>query len=63
MTNDIEEAEELLHKEDWRMLNILGVVRGATKGLRRLHTTFGGVGLFSLATEQLIRRVNILMQH
>ena len=63
MTNDIEEAEDLTQKEDWTMLNILGVARTVTKGLRRLQSTFGGFGLFSLATEQLIGRVNLLMQH
>ena len=63
MTNDIEEAEELTQKEDWAMLNILGIARTVTKGLRRLQPTFGGFGLVSLATEQLISRVNLLMQH
>ena len=33
----------LLHKEDYRMLNVLGVVRSVTKGLHRLHTSFGGL--------------------
>jgi hypothetical protein len=34
-----------------------------TKGLRCLHTTFGGFGLFNLPVEQLICRVNMQMQH
>jgi hypothetical protein len=63
MTNDIEEAENLLNKEDYRMLNLLRVVQTVTRGLRKLHTTFAGFGLYSLATEQLINRVNILFQH
>ena len=33
------------------------------RGLRRLQPTFGDFGLFNLATEQLISRVNMLMQH
>ncbi len=45
------------------MLNVLGVVRRVTKGLRRLHTSFGGFGMFNLPVEQLICRVNMLMQH
>ncbi len=63
MTNDLEVTDNLLHKEDYRMLNVLGVVRSVTKGLRRLHTSFGGFGLFNLLVEQLICRVNMLMQH
>jgi hypothetical protein len=54
MTNDIEEAEKVLQESDYKMLNILGVVRAVTKGLRKLHTTFGGFGLFSIPMEQLI---------
>jgi hypothetical protein len=54
MTNDLKVTDNLLHKEDYRMLNVLGVVRSVTKGLRRLHTSFGGFGLFNLPVEQLI---------
>ena len=54
MTNDLEVADNLLHKEDYRMLNVLGVVHSMTKGLRRLYTSFGGFGLFNLPVEQLI---------
>ena len=35
MTNDLEASDNLLHKEDYRMLNILGVIRSVTKGLCR----------------------------
>jgi hypothetical protein len=63
MTNDLEVAEQLLNKVDYKTLNLLGVVRTATKGLRKIHTTFGGFGLHSLATEQLISRVNAFLQH
>ncbi len=63
MTNDLKAADNLLHKEDYRTLNIVGVARSITKGLRCLHTTFGGFGLFNLPVEQLICRVNMLMQH
>jgi hypothetical protein len=63
MTNDLEVTDNLLHREDYRMLNLLGVVRSMTKDLQQLHTSFGGFGLSSLLVEQLIGRVNMLMQH
>ncbi len=63
MTNDLEITDNLLHKEDYRMLNVLSIVCSMTKGLLRLHTSFGGFGLFNLLVEQLICRVNKLMQH
>ena len=37
------------------MMNILG--------WRKLHSTFGGIGLFDFPTEQLIERLNLLLQH
>jgi hypothetical protein len=37
MTNNLEVTDNLLHKEDYRMLNILRVVRIVTKGLWRLR--------------------------
>ena len=63
MTNDLKAADSLLQDEDYRMLNVLGVARSVTKGLQSLHTTFGGFRLFNLPVEQLISRVNMLLQH
>jgi hypothetical protein len=63
MINDIKPANKLLDKEDYRTLNILGVVRTVRRGLRKLHTMFGGFGLFNLAMEQLISRINMFFQH
>jgi hypothetical protein len=63
MTKDMEAAENLLNKEDYQMLNLLGVVWTVTRGFRKIHTTFGGFSLNSLATEQLISRINTLFQH
>ena len=63
MTNDIEEAEELFKEQEQETLNILGILKNVTKELRRLTPTFGGFGLFNLATEQLIGRINMMMQH
>jgi hypothetical protein len=54
MTNNIEEAASVNTKIDYKMLNILGVARTVTKGLRMLHTTFGGFGFLSVPIEQLI---------
>ena len=63
LTNYLEEADNLLSDLEGKTLNILGVAKTATIRLRQLHTTFGGIGLFNLATEQLISRVNLLLQH
>jgi hypothetical protein len=63
MNNDIEQASTLLDDVDYRTLNVLGILRNVTKGLRKIHTTFGGFGLFDLATEHLISRVNMFFQH
>ena len=49
MTNNLEATE-----------SIFNTVR---RELRKLHTTFGGCGLFHLPTEQLICQLNMLLQH
>jgi hypothetical protein len=63
MTNDLKVVDSLLHNEEYRILNILGLVRSITKGLHCLHTIFGRFGLFNLPVKQLICQVNMLMQH
>jgi hypothetical protein len=45
------------------MMPILGVACTVKRELRKLHTTFGGFVLFHLTTEQLICRINMLLQH
>jgi hypothetical protein len=62
MTNDIKLAVKLLDIVDYRTLNILGILRNVTKGLRKIHTMFGGFGMFDLPMEQLISRVNMFFQ-
>jgi hypothetical protein len=57
------EAENLLNKEDYCMLNLLGVVQTVIRGLRKIHTTFCRFGLYSIAMEQIINRINTLFQH
>jgi hypothetical protein len=63
MTNDLEVEDSLHHDEEFKILNVLGMVRSITKGLRCLHTAFRGFGLFKLPVEQIICQVNMLMQH
>jgi hypothetical protein len=63
MTNKIELAATLLDEVNYKTLNVLGILQNITKGLRKIHTTFRGLGLFDLATEQLISRVNMFFQH
>jgi hypothetical protein len=63
MTNKIEPAATLLDEVDNKTLNVLGILPNITKRLHKIHTTFGGFGLFDLATEQLISRVNMFFQH
>ncbi len=46
MTNDIKLAAKLLDNVNYKTLNVLGILRNVTKGLRKIHTTFGGFGLF-----------------
>ncbi len=54
MTNDIEEAASVNTEINYKMLNVLRVARTVTEGLQMLHMTFGGFGLLSVPTEQLI---------
>ncbi len=46
MTNNFERAEKLLDNTNFKTLNVLGVMRNVTRGLQKLHTAFGGFGLF-----------------
>jgi hypothetical protein len=63
MTNNIEEAASVLNETNYKILNVLGVAHTVTKGLQKLHTTFEGFGLLSIPMEQLICRINMLLQH
>ncbi len=63
LTNSVEAAEKCLEEVDYTLLPLLNVNRHVRKGWRRLHQTFGGIGLLHLPTEQLICRLNILQQH
>ncbi len=63
MTNDLKDIETIFNKADYEILPILGVARTVNRELRKLHTTFGGFGLFNLPMKQLICRINILLQH
>jgi hypothetical protein len=63
MTNDLESTEMIFDKADYETMPILGVARTVKRELRKLHPTFRGFGLFHLPTEQLICRINTLLQH
>ena len=63
LSNDLAAAAQCLQPLEFRMLPHLGVNRHIKSGWRRIHQTFGGVGLIDLPVEQFICRVNIFMQH
>ena len=53
----------MITDHDFSLLNILSVARTVKKGWRKLYTTFGGFEFRNFATEQLIERLNLLLQH
>jgi hypothetical protein len=63
MTNDLDATEMIFDEADFETMTILGVAGTVKRELRKLHTTFGGFRLFHLPTEQLICRINMLLQH
>jgi hypothetical protein len=63
MTNDMEPAAKLLDVIDHKTLNLFGILQNVIKSLRKLHTAFGGLGMFDLPTEQLISLENMFFQH
>jgi hypothetical protein len=63
LTNDWSAATTCLDTTDFKILPLIGVNRHINKALGGIHYTFGGVGLFDLAVEQHICRVNIFCQH
>jgi hypothetical protein len=63
MTNDLEATETIFNKSNYKILSILGVACTVKRELRKLHTSVGGFGLLNLLTEQLICRINMLLQH
>ena len=63
LTNSLADAESCLGDLEFTLLPLLNVNRHIRTGWRRLHQSFGGIGLLHLPTEQLICRLNILQQH
>ena len=59
----LQDMGELCHNFAYQSLPFLGINRNITAGLRYIHTAFGGVGLTSLATESVIARMNLFLQH
>ncbi len=63
MTNELKCAQDVLANLDYDILPVLGIARTLKKGWRRLLTMFGNFELLSFPTEQLIFRLNLLLQH
>ena len=63
LTNDMESITDLLQDLYYKLLPSLGVVRTFRKVLRTIPQSFGGIGLWHLAAEQLAARLNLLLQH
>ena len=63
LTNSLEVSEQCLNEIDFQLLPLLNVNQHIRTGWRRIHQTFGGIGLLHLPTEQLICRLNMLQQH
>ena len=63
LTNDWESSSDCLTPTEFKLLPLLGINRHINKPWRRIHQTFGGVGLFDLAVEQHICRVLLFCQH
>jgi hypothetical protein len=58
--NDI---EDLLHKQEFKMLSYLGVNQHVKREWRRLPREFGGIVLYDLGVEQFIIWIETLLQH
>ena len=54
---------ELTKNFAYRTLSKLGVNQNIKTGWRYLRTCFGGIGLIDLATESVISRLNLFLQH
>ena len=63
MTDDGKAVKKLLDKRNHQMMNVLGVASTIKAGWRKLHSIFGGIGLYNFVTEQLIERLYLLLQH
>ena len=63
LTNSLGDTEGILNDVDFQLLPLLNVNRHIRTGWRKLHQSFGGIGLLHLPTEKLICRLNILQQH
>ena len=63
LTNDWDSASNCLSSLKFRILPLLGVNRHISQPWRRIHQTFGGIGLLDLAVEQHVCRINMFCQH
>ena len=63
LTNDWAASSKCLASTEFKILPLIGVNRHIARPWRRLHQTFGGIGLLDLAVEQHICRMNMFCQH
>ena len=56
-------AQNILQKENFLILPLLGINRNVKREWRTLHRAFGGIGLLDLAVEHTICKINIFVQH
>jgi hypothetical protein len=54
---------EVLKKQNFWLLLLLGVNRNVKREWRTIHRAFGGIRLFSYAIEQTIGMINMFVQH
>lgn len=59
----LSELGEISTNFAYRAMSRLGVNKNIKAGWRYLHSAFGGVGLLDLATESVICRANLFLQH
>jgi hypothetical protein len=59
----LETANNMLRRENFKLLSFLGINCNVQCERRTLHCAFGDVGLFSLAVEHTIAMINMIVQH
>lgn len=63
LSNDVTSAQQCFRDLEFHLLPQLGVNRSIRSGWRRIHHTFGGIGMIDLSVEQFICRINMFTQH
>jgi hypothetical protein len=63
LTAPLSTAQDILRKENFRILPFLGINWNVKREWWTLHPVFWGIGLFDLAVEHTIGMINIFIQH